>query len=343
MAEDGRGGLVEKLSRWDGINVVTIEPAAGTRLKFQAVDEQEMQLGYGNTEYRLGDLAWRKAGRLCGMSDSYLRKTPTVLIEPHLNYWFRKFPFFHVVYDEELENEIVSFNLTENFRFVKPGDMFEIGDSIIREKIDGIFLYDKIHVSEDKVVYSIVSDLGKNMGDARRGDVINAGIRVDMSSVAETSITLRLYMLRLVCTNGATRPYDVEKLSMSDTDHWEKWVDNAVSNLLALSAKEFARIRALQGVRVRDLGTPLGSLFKRVTMTRELRRALENSFWNVKITNMYDFYNHISEFANGFDVDAEISHIERLQHAAGFVSAHKFCDKCHRFLNEQETGNIGVF
>lgn len=333
MAKDGRNEIAEKLSRWDGINVVTIEPSTEKRPEFKAMEDNEMELRYGDDAYRLRDLAFEKVGRLCGIPATYMRKTPTALFEPHFNWWFREFPFVHMVYDETRENQVVTLNRTKNFRVVRPSDMFDVVDSKIREEVSDNVIYDKVHVSADKIAYSIVSERSENMGTPKKGDMINAGMRVDMSPMGEHATSIGLYMLRLVCTNGARVPLELAKLRMSATDQLEDWVGNVIPNLLEKSIEEFSRIRALQGIDVADLGSLIQGLFDRVTLTSELRESLTNSFLNAEVDTMYDFYNHITEFANRFDASSDIMDIERLQTAAGFVSAHEFCDKCQHALN----------
>jgi len=148
---------------------------------------------FGNEPHKLRVVAQRSISNRLGIPHSYLKKCPTDIQAMNLNHWItreRNDQLF-VRFDEDEVRAFFTLKYT-------PVDNFEV-----LERLDslGYDLDTRVQCNLDPVFMSLSIPDGKQTFEIN-GKKMTPGISISNSEVGLASLTVAVFVLRLVCTNG---------------------------------------------------------------------------------------------------------------------------------------------
>jgi len=148
---------------------------------------------FGNEPHKLRVVAQRSISNRLGIPHSYLKKCPTDIQAMNLNHWItreRNDQLF-VRFDEDEVRAFFTLKYT-------PVDNFEV-----LERLDslGYDLDTRVQCNLDPVFMSLSIPDGKQSFEIN-GEKMTPGISISNSEVGLASLTVAVFVLRLVCTNG---------------------------------------------------------------------------------------------------------------------------------------------
>lgn len=294
----------------------------------------------GGHEVPLTKDALLQATSLCGLSTSYVKRTPAKLIEPHLNYWYGSQglstrpakilvtngqasavtrqsinPFSNIkLLDNVLEGLKASF-----------GNEEVLVDSKFHHSVTGTHL--RLVLPEHRFV---IKDTGVD------DDEWFMGISMYNSIISKHRTSLDGYLFRWWCLNGAidTKASSgtwVRSTSGVDQGDVYEWAKDIVGNIMSPLAESAHLIQEMAGQSIEgDVNQILSDLFEDYRLPARDRKAIIDNMVEDDSLTMYSLMQAVTEIANteGLSPD-EQSKLMRVGGDLTHSSAHR-CEACHR-------------
>lgn len=295
-------------------------------------------------DYQLTKDAIQAATSVCGLNTAYVSRTPSSLIEPQLNYWFR----------EGFQHQKKAFKLLAIGGAVGAAITKETINPfsnlrLLEETLDGIekqygtkdVLVDyKFQHSLRKTVMRLVvpekNRMLKNTGT--QDDLWSTGIQIKNSLTGEGQTEINGYLFRWWCTNGctdtATESGIWSRRSASTGDDVYEWARTSVDDILGGLEGSLDAVQSLTDIPIEgEANEVLKDVFTQYRVPQATRdRILANMVEASELT-MYSLLNAVTQVANGDDIDPK--HASSLMSIGGELShrAHERCNGCHRLLD----------
>lgn len=281
-----------------------LEPAWNAGIEAKAgTDVVSATVTVGGTEYQLTKDAALTATSSIGLTRQYVGRTPSTLIEPHLNYWFA---------NKDGEAKLLVQDTTV-LAITKASVSPFSNLRLVEEAITGIEA--KYGAGEVLVDYKMHHDLRMtairlvvpdHVRAVREDDNWSAGIQIRNSLVGESPLSLEGYLFRWWCTNGAisthARSGSWNRRTGGQGEEAYAWAQNAVDEILGGLEHEFEALEQLAESPIEDVAVALEDVFTTYKVPLEAREAIITEMVNSDDLTMYGVMQAITQAANGPDV-----------------------------------------
>lgn len=337
--------IQERLGKTEPLEAVHVAPSAGS-VKFKldpdwatdldAVADTSVvgaAMSINGKEYQLTKQAALQAAANLGLPGPYVKKMPSALIEPHLNYGYSG-----ALTEKEYKALTVKGNIAAFTRpTVEPFSNIQLLDNAVKGlqklygkdvEILGDYKFNNTLKRTDVRLilphrFREITDSGMN--DLADGvDLWSAGLHLSNSAIGKTQTSIESYLFRWWCTNGETTSLDEvgtwSRRGEGTPDDVYEWAQHAVDEIFQGMDERFNQIQALtsltlQGSSLQDVIRQIYSDFDiPVAQRRQITQALADS---TIPSTMYGIMNVITEAANEEGMTPE--HADRLMRVGGSV------------------------
>jgi hypothetical protein len=356
----------EKLSVTEPLNELKFEAGKAVRFRLPAdwdetADEMDGMADTGATvtlasaqPYRLTKDALLEAGAKIGIPRKLAMRTPALLLEPWLNWWFqgnsgwaeKSFKSFVSGGDIGVNPLVIAFGSGTISPFSNLGILEKLVEGIRRkyqaDEQDLLVDYKFTHSLELTHVRLIVPGHIRNMtgpGTVEPSDLWSTGVQWQNSQLGLKPTELDGYLFRWRCTNGMTDTLvtsgKFNRRDGSGEDVYE-WAGSAVDEVLGGLEHALDGVQDATTIPVeQDVSLVLDDLFRQHKVPGKLQQEILRNMAEVGgELSMYTLLNAITMAAN--DGDLSPASVVKLQQVGGHVahSAEMRCDSCRRIRPE---------
>lgn len=281
-----------------------------------------------------------QAASLCGLSGAYVKKTPSKLIEPHLNYWYGSQGLGNRPAKILVTNEVASAVTRQS---INPFSNIRLLDNVLNGIKDS---FGDEEVLVDSKFHHSVTGTHMRLVLPQRSFIINdsgvdddewcMGLSFHNSLVGKTKTSLDGYLFRWWCLNGAidTKASSgtwTRSIGPSDEDGIYSWAKEIVGNIISPLDQSAHLLQEMTSQSIEgDVNQILSDLFEDYRLPARDRKAIIANMVEEDSLTMYSLMQAVTEIAN----DMSLSPLEqaKLMHVGGDLthsSAHR-CESCHR-------------
>ena len=193
--------------------------------------------------------------------------------------------------------------------------------------------FQRVHVAPDRSVS--VEVIGQNEGAVTKGDLVRGGAMVAWSPIGVVDPLVQSYVVRLVCTNGATSTDMVSQYHYGgDGDDVWQWFRESARNAYRSMNKVIDRWRQMRAVPIpaADRAMVLEAMLKKAGIRTEVAEAVRARALAEPPRTPYDIMNLIT-WASSHLLEAPAEVRRAQQAAASFAEEtehRRICPVCHR-------------
>ncbi len=187
------------------------------------------------------------------------------------------------------DNEIVAFSDASQYTNTPPDKVLKIINSAIRGEVD----YNRVFVDGYTVTLEIA---GEKQEAVAKGDLVQGGSLVQFSPIGIIRPQVRAFVIRLVCTNGATSNDGFSEFNYSGEDDLWEWMKRSIRNSYKSLDNVVSRWQQLRSEKIpaADRALMLQRLIKDAKMTRETAEAVHARALEVPPETSYDMLNLVT-------------------------------------------------
>jgi len=320
----------ELINPAENFDRMTFDPRGGDAKFRMSNEDRAMVFQVGSRDYRVTADSYLKLGKMVGVPEAYIKRTPHHLMLPHMNYW--------------LQNKgISSISLASDdgvIKFFSQGQNNSVSNNMIIDIVadrigDNMNVH---HVNHDffSTNYSLTSERFEDAVDV--GDAVRVGVNIKNSYANLTPLTISAYIHRLICTNGAISADNVfrlSKFSSGDEDDDKDWVIDSVWAAFDQADAEIQRLKDMKNISVTNhLTDTLHGIYNEFGVPVRARNEITDYVIDHSVNTMYDVYNAITDIASNSELASNDSDLAyRLMSTGGRLSSHtEVCRECHRVI-----------
>lgn len=257
------------------------------------------------------DLALRQVCSRVGVPYQYLRKCPPALAWQNLNFWIQNGNYNRQALVRTVSGTQVRAVLSDSFTPLDDTDVFPLVlDALGDEEAEVQFLDFSPTHTHCRILFPRLRT------EARKNDIIQAGIHISNSEVGQRSLQVESLVYRLVCTNGLT---SAERNSMMTARHvgnparLRDFITNAVTDAKAGTQRLMERFKQTVHHRLDD---PL-KLIERTAgdgnlSQEQLQRVLSSFAFEGDDATLYGVVNAFTHAAQAESTVEDRYQLERL-------------------------------
>ena len=184
--------------------------ASFSDVKFKAEPQRKFLL-VGDDEYTLTEDGYGTLLKEVNVPKGYANRMPVALLEDNVNFWLRQRT--DTMFSALINNDtgrIRSF-MNPNYEYVPTVDVFRE----VANKMGTDWNLHDVEITDSVVKVAFTTD---RQSGVAVGDVSDAGLSLVHSDAWTVAPRFDSYLLRLVCTNGQTRPVTGRKFRVSGND-----------------------------------------------------------------------------------------------------------------------------
>lgn len=299
-------------------------------------------LTVGDSEYQMSKDALLEATSLCGLPQAYVLKSPSKLIEPHLNFWY-KGGFDNKEYKALVVGNDKCLAVTRGTiePFSNLGLLDQALDAISEKYGDGeVYVDPKFeHSLRQTSLRLIIPEYMRVMaGTGLDNDTWSMGIQIMNSLIGQSQTSIDGYMFRWWCTNGAidtlnnSGKWSRKSGGQGEEDVME-WARQSVDSVLGGLEGTLDKVQAMADINIEEDSARaiLEEIFNTYRIPGQARQLVIDNMVDETNMTMYSVMQAITAAANHPDVDPK--HIVGLMECGGSLphTAQERCNACHRF------------
>jgi len=261
------------------------------------------------TEHQMSKDAALQAAAAFGIPGAYMKKVPTTLLEPQLNYWYnggigsREFKMVRTGADGHVSAFIKPTIVPFSNRLLLDNALLAITE---RYGSSGVLAdYKFSHSLQQTDIRLIIPERDRTITNSgTENDLWSAGVHLSNSLVGSKQTSVDAYLFRWWCTNGATAQMpNVGTWSRrrdGQTDDVYDWARESVDEVLGGMESAFDRVQSLTRLELNNgkLNEVLSNIFVEYKVPKSQRGDIIEELIGADNLNMYTLQQAITRQAN---------------------------------------------
>lgn len=294
----------------------------------------------GSKEYQLTLEAALAAATQVGLTGAYVRKSPSELIYPQLNYWYARPEFkseIKFLVDGNDSVRTLTRSTVDSFSNLR---LLDSTLSAIHDKFgdEPVYVDSKINHSLSATYLRLVVPAKSYAvtGTEVENDEWSLGLQLKNSIIGKSPQTsVDGYLFRYWCSNGAIDTRHSmggwSRRSSNDSQEVYSWIRKSADNILAEAESAFVGVQHLAETPAEGVSNIFRDLFERYAIPVKLQEPILDAALEHKPT-MYEVMQAITSAANIPNQRAET--VEKLMLVGGQLATIQAdrCDGCHRII-----------
>lgn len=326
--------LLKKVCNYEAAEPIEVE--LGRQVRFSTGNEgqeDDIVMTHNRGTTTLSPVALGTLVANIGFPRPYLKKVPKEeypsLLLPHLNYWYQNALAGGRIRLLNIENRTIMVVPKADFEHVKISDVITATERQLGKNL--VAGYHKLRITPEAFCFSIITSKEVEL---KKGDLFNAGIRVNHSLTGATSTSLSAYLFRQWCSNGATTEDKLETWHRrNSSDDLETWLQKSIIGANQAFDKETKRVEALLQIPTDGhTAEVLNSVLDQSSVPQGLQREVRSTLLDRDPETLYDIYNALTEIDTHSDYfedhPGSIGTLNRV--ATHLTHNSKLCPTCHK-------------
>lgn len=317
-----------------------LDPGWETELDaVEDTDPVNAVISINGKEHRMTKGAALQAAANVGLSAAYVKKSPSKLTEPALNYWYGAGMGSDAYNLLVVQEQAAAFTRPT----LVPFSNLDLLENVV-EGIQGVYGDGTEILADYKIGHNLLrTDMrlivpadermmrDTNMADvpSDSADYWSAGIHLSNSLVGKTQTSIEGYMFRWWCTNGCTTRFDEigtwsRRKDGQDEMAALEWARRSVDDILGGMEERFEQVQALAHLSIEGReGDVLSEVFKEYSVPVSQRLEIQQDvIENEGESTMYSLMNAITRAANDPTLDPKRA--DRLMRIGGDIPTTMF-------------------